>query len=89
MQGRFEREIGFIVTLFTLQQSCCFFLWYMHSHVIVVVCVTDIDELTPFAREGSFVMSSCLVDDKIDFLCKSLCTLIAKEVHLVQMFDDD
>ena len=60
----------------------------MHSHVIVVVCVTDIDDMTHFAREGSFVMSSCLVDDKIDFLCKSLCTLIAKEVHLVQMFDD-
>ena len=36
--------IGFIVTLFTLKQSCCFFLWFMHSHVIVVVCVTDIDE---------------------------------------------
>ena len=81
--------IGFIVTLFTLKQSCCFFLWFMHSHVIVVVCVTDIDDMTHFAREGSFVMSSCLVDDKFDFLCKSLCTLIAKEVHLVQMFDDD
>ena len=66
-----------------------FFLWFMHSHVIVVVCVTNIDDMTHFAREGSFVMNSCLVDDKIDFLCKSLCTLIAKEVHLVQMFDDD
>ena len=66
-----------------------FFLGLMHSHVIVVVCVTNIDDMTHFAREGLFVMNSCLVDDKIDFLCKSLCTLIAKEVHLAQMFDDD
>ena len=34
-------------------------------------------------------MNSCLVYDEIDFLCKSLCTLIAKEIHLVQMMITD
>ena len=46
-------------------------------------------DMTHFTREGSFVMNSCLVYDEIDFLCKSLCTLIAKEIHLVQMMITD
>ena len=41
--------------------------------------------MTHLTKEGSFVMNSCLMYDEIDFLCKTLCTLIAKEIHLVQM----
>ena len=46
-------------------------------------------DMTHFTREGSFVMNSCLVFVEIDFLCKSLCTLIAKEIHLVKMMMTD
>ena len=57
--------------------------------VDTVGTVDTVDTVDMVYTEGPFAMSSCLVDDKIDFLCKSFCTLIAKEVHLVQMFDDD
>ena len=46
-------------------------------------------DMTHLTREGSFVMNSGLVYDEIDFLCKTLCTLFAKEIHLVQMMMTD
>ena len=46
-------------------------------------------DMTHLTREGLFVKNSCLVYDEIDSLCKTLCTLIAKEIHLVQMMTTD